>query len=124
MLNLDLQTWAMIKDIALGQFRHWATIAGTVLASHGVLAADAGTQGKFVEVSVGVAVAGVSLLSSWWEKTGKAKAEARVVEILAQQEVKKQAAAKAYADAQAAQQAIKAALPAAVLPAVPQQPTA
>jgi hypothetical protein len=121
-MQIDPQTTALMKDVALGQLRHYITIAGTALASHGLLAGDATSQGKFVEMGSGVAIALLGAAWSWWEKTGSAQAQARVVEIAAQLEAKKQAAAEAYAKAQAAQKAIQDAVakPAVVVPPAPQ----
>ena len=53
---LDPQTKALIKDIALGQLRHYLTIAGTALASYGVLTTS-DQQTQFVTVGIGVATA-------------------------------------------------------------------
>ena len=117
----DAQFQAMLKDIALGQLRHWFGIAGTALASYGVLdCAGCVSQAQFVTVFSGVIIASIGPLTSWWEKTGAPQAQARAVQLIAAAEAKKTAAAQQWAAAEAAKKALVqsiSAVPAAVQPA-------
>lgn len=118
-MTLDSQTKAQIVAIAKGQLRHYLGLAGAALATHGIIAGDAASQSQFVQVASGVVLALVAAGWSWWKETGAPKAQARLVELVAQAEAKKQAAAAAYAQAQAQQAAVQSALAAPKAP-VPQ----
>lgn len=109
---LDPQTKALLKDFALGQLRHMMTMIGTALGSYGVLATS-DQQAQFVTIGSGIAVAGTAQIWSWWQKTGKPQAQARLIDIAAQAELKRQQAAQAHVAAAAADEKARALLAAA-----------
>lgn len=93
---IDPQTKALIKDQAKGQLRHAMTELGAVLASYGVFANGSDQQAQFITVATGIAIAGSGHIWSWWQKTGKGQMQARLVDIAAAAELKRQQAAAAH----------------------------
>ena len=125
-MALDPQFVAMLKDIASGQVRHYLGIAGTALASYGVLGCQGCvSQTQFIDTFAGVIIASIGPLWSWWEKTGQPQAQARLVQMIADAEMKKTAAAQQWAAAEAAKKALASAVanvPPATAPQSPQPP--
>jgi len=120
-MTLDPQTSAFLKDVALGQLRHYLGMAGTALASYGVIGADPASQTQFVTVAIGIVLAVAGPALSWLEKTGVPEAQARMVGMMAAAEAKKTAAAQQWAAAEAAKKALASAV-ANVPPATAPQP--
>jgi hypothetical protein len=118
-MTLDPQTSAFLKDVALGQLRHYLGMAGTALASYGVIGADPASQTQFITVAIGIVLAVAGPALSWLEKTGVPEAQARMVGMMAAAEARKTAAAQQWAAAEAAKKALAASL-GTVPPAAPQ----
>lgn len=92
---IDPQTKALLKDAALGQLRHGMTYLGGALGSYGLFATS-DQQTQFVTIGTGIVVGATGQLWSWWQKTGKGQMQARLVDIAAAAEAKRQQAAAAH----------------------------
>lgn len=106
---IDPQSKALLKDAALGQLRHVMTTIGGALGSYGVFATN-DQQLQFVTIGTGIVVGGSGQLWSWWQKTGKGQMQARLVDIAATAELKRQQAAAAHVAAARADAEAKALL--------------
>jgi hypothetical protein len=106
---LDPQTKALLKDAALGQVRHGMTYIAGALGSYGLFATN-DQQLQFVSIGTAVVVGASAQLWSWWQKTGKGQMQARMVDLAAKAELKRQQAAAAHVTAAAQEEKAKALL--------------
>lgn len=110
---IDPQTKALIVDQAKGQLRHGMSDLGMLLASYGVFANGSDQQTQFITIATGIAVSASGHLWSWWQKTGKGQVQARLIDLAAAAELKRQQAGAAHVAAAAADDKAKALLAAA-----------